>query len=115
MENKYIRKYREMRKEKEAKIKEKKEKQLKLHLLEEAGFTCLDEIPWYSEWEFLEKYAFHMGSIYEACAPYVRYDGENIVLVVIPVAIHWQGRRVAWAMRPECTVEELEKALAYVQ
>lgn len=114
MEN-HIRKYRQIRRAKKAAMRKREEEKLKIQLLDEAGFTCLDKIDWYESWDFLMKYAYHLGSIYEACAPYVRYEGENIVLIVIPAAIYWQGRRVAWAMRPECTVEELEKALAYVQ
>ena len=113
MKNEYIHKYRQMRRKKEAEMREKEEEKLKIQLLDKAGFTCLDKIGWYDTWDFLMKYAYH-GSIYEACAPYSHYEGENIILIVVPAAIYWQGRRVAWAMRPECTVEELEKALAYV-
>ena len=110
MKNEYIRKYRQMRREKVAEMRKKEEKRLKYQLLDDAGFYCIYEVGWYDVWDFITKYAYEGRSVNEACAPYTFYERENIRLVIIP-----HVRRVAWAMRPECTVAELKEALAYVK
>lgn len=80
-------------------------------LLKQAGFNQSNKFSWGFDGLYLIAFAFEEDN---SVLPYVRYMGENITLVEVPLSRYTYATRKAWAIRPGCTVEEVKEALSYM-
>ena len=91
--------------------KEGRAKRIIPQLLKSAGFSPSNQFDWGFDGLYLIAFAFEEDN---SVLPYVRYMGENITLVEIPLSRYTYATRKAWAIRPGVTVEEVQEALSYM-